>query len=180
MRRSLVLSAALLAAFLRLAEAQTPDDLIFNDGFDLLIPGSGCVAHEQCASGTCVDGVCCTSDCTGTCRSCNLPGSEGTCTAIPNGQDPANECGAVSCAGYYWGWQANICWERADVSAQQASCDGAGACRSTATECGASGASGRGEYFVECYQIDCLRPNFATCHGTLEGTCNYIPGCIPL
>ena len=30
--------------------------------------------------------------CTGTCRSCALPGSAGACTAVPNGQDPLGQC----------------------------------------------------------------------------------------
>ncbi|MEZ4297276.1 MAG: hypothetical protein R3B70_20095, partial [Polyangiaceae bacterium] len=47
-----------------------------------------------------IDGVCCSTTCTGTCKACNLAGSQGTCTNIPNGQDPANECiGVTTCDG---------------------------------------------------------------------------------
>jgi hypothetical protein len=35
-----------------------------------------------CASGICVDGVCCNEACDGTCRACNLAGSEGICDPI--------------------------------------------------------------------------------------------------
>jgi len=48
--------------------------------------------QESCPSGYCVDGYCCNSACSGTCDACNLAGSEGTCSNIPDGQDPDNEC----------------------------------------------------------------------------------------
>jgi hypothetical protein len=63
-------------------------------------PGKLCALPSECASGFCVDGVCCESDCSGVCQSCNLPGSVGTCAKIAEGQDPAGECpGAVVCNG---------------------------------------------------------------------------------
>jgi hypothetical protein len=40
-----------------------------------------------CLTGLCVDGVCCDSTCTGTCRSCALAGSAGTCSVVRNGVD---------------------------------------------------------------------------------------------
>ena len=58
--------------------------------------------NDACASKVCVDGVCCESSCTGTCQSCALSGSKGTCKPIPDTQDPDKECqGAdpVHCAG---------------------------------------------------------------------------------
>lgn len=54
--------------------------------------GSVCAASGECASGFCVDGVCCSTSCTGTCKRCNVAGSIGTCTNIPAGTDPDNEC----------------------------------------------------------------------------------------
>jgi len=66
----------------------------------LLNNGSACTLGSQCLSGQCVDGVCCNSSCSGICQRCSLPGSVGTCTVIPNGQDPDNECsGATTCNG---------------------------------------------------------------------------------
>ena len=66
--------------------------------------GQACAAGTACLSGTCTDGVCCNAACGGTCQACNVAGSTGTCTSIPNGQDPANECpGNTSCNG------ANAC-----------------------------------------------------------------------
>jgi len=51
-----------------------------------------CSAELQCASGFCVDGVCCGSACTGPCRSCNQPGKDGMCLAYQQGTDPNREC----------------------------------------------------------------------------------------
>jgi hypothetical protein len=54
----------------------------------------------SCASGICsVDNVCCTAACTGQCQSCVLPGSVGTCTNVPAGQDEGTCIGTSSCDG---------------------------------------------------------------------------------
>jgi hypothetical protein len=39
-----------------------------------------CLATTQCCSGFCRDGYCCNSGCSGQCNSCNVAGSQGTCT----------------------------------------------------------------------------------------------------
>ncbi len=54
--------------------------------------GSPCALSGECASGFCVDGVCCSTSCTSTCKRCNIAGSLGTCSNIPAGTDPDNEC----------------------------------------------------------------------------------------
>jgi hypothetical protein len=74
-----------------------------------LANGEGCTAASaaSCASGQCVDGVCCeTAGCTGACMACNVHGSEGTCVLALAGTEVAGSC-----------------------SNGQA-CDGAGACKS--------------------------------------------------
>ena len=64
------------------------------------VTGIGCGTGADCPSGFCVDGVCCNTACNGTCQSCNVPGSPGTCTPIAAGTDPAGECGAgAACDG---------------------------------------------------------------------------------
>jgi hypothetical protein len=54
--------------------------------------GTACTAAQQCATGFCVDGVCCGTACTEPCYACNLGASAGTCTAVAAMQDPAGEC----------------------------------------------------------------------------------------
>ena len=51
--------------------------------------GTECAYPEQCASGSCVDGVCCRQTACGTCETCRSPG--GTCVRLPPGIDP-NSC----------------------------------------------------------------------------------------
>jgi hypothetical protein len=62
--------------------------------------GKKCTLPNDCSSGSCVDGYCCNTACSGTCQACNLPGYYGSCSPIPNGQDPADECpGQKTCNG---------------------------------------------------------------------------------
>ncbi len=65
----------------------------------LLGNGTACAIGNECQSGNCIDGVCCNSTCSGLCQACNVAGSAGACTSIPNGQDPANECASGACNG---------------------------------------------------------------------------------
>jgi len=69
--------------------------------------GYACSSSAECASGFCVDGICCATACTGTCMACNVTGSAGTCSPVPQGQSDANS--SPICAGL---------------------CDGQGACLS--------------------------------------------------
>ena len=52
--------------------------------------GEACGCDRDCQSGFCVDGVCCNSDCTGTCRACNVQGSPGICALVPGGRHAAH------------------------------------------------------------------------------------------
>jgi len=58
--------------------------------------GTACSSASICASGSCVDGVCCESACDGACVSCNQTGRAGKCTAYTIGSDPESECGGGS------------------------------------------------------------------------------------
>jgi hypothetical protein len=71
--------------------------------------GQTCSTSAPCASGFCVDGVCCENACTAKCMACNVPGRVGQCSPSPSGSDPNNDCGSGS----------DVC---------RSSCDGAGAC----------------------------------------------------
>jgi MYXO-CTERM domain-containing protein len=82
--------------------------------------GQACVRDAACAGNVnCVDGVCCDSPCTGTCRSClkNQTGlaADGTCGDILDDTDPANEC--AKDVGYPASCEA------------PGLCDGTGSCR---------------------------------------------------
>jgi MYXO-CTERM domain-containing protein len=81
--------------------------------------GEGCTAAtaSQCASGFCVDGVCCdVAACTGACKSCSVPGMEGTCVLAKAGAEVAGSCEAGK------------------------ACDGAGSCKAkNGVPCAAAG-----------------------------------------
>ncbi|MFT3771204.1 MAG: hypothetical protein QM820_37795 [Minicystis sp.] len=57
--------------------------------------GLGCKVDGDCVNGSCAGGVCCETDCSGPCRSCNkedtgLP--NGLCAPVPAGKDPGGIC----------------------------------------------------------------------------------------
>ncbi len=132
-------------------------------------PGGFCSEQSECAGGLiCVDSVCCSSACTGSCQACDLVGSTGTCSSVADDQDPDAECGAVDCDGFYFGWQGDTCFEKADVTAAGATCDGSGSCATTADECSAH--SARGDAQITC-DSTCQEPNLSTCSGSTSGTC---------
>jgi hypothetical protein len=136
-------------------------------------PGGFCDEPSDCGAGLfCVDSVCCNSACNGTCQACDLPGSVGTCTNVPNGQDPDGECPGVACTSYYWGWLGDWCYRKADVSAASASCNGAGACRTAAQECSAQ-TTRSSSVQVTCDSY-CQDPRGGTCAGTTAGACDNV------
>ncbi len=135
-------------------------------------PGGFCNIQSECGSGlTCVDSVCCGSACAGECEACDITGSVGTCTLVGDGQDPDAECGAVDCSGYYFGWQGDICFEKASLSAAGATCDGTGSCASTVEEC--TNQTVRGNAQVTC-DTTCQSPDLASCVGTSAGNCTNL------
>jgi hypothetical protein len=108
-----------------------------------VLNGKPCSANEQCRSGLCIDDVCCSSACSNACSACDIPGSEGTCTPVPAGQDPDQECaqdppatcardgtcdGQGNCRRYQAGTQcaAGSCTVNTEYAAS--TCDGNGAC----------------------------------------------------
>ncbi len=136
-------------------------------------PGDGCDEDSDCADGVCsVDGVCCDTRCDGTCRACDLVGSEGTCVDVPVGQDPDLECDSVACTGYYFGFVEGTCYLRAAVSADVSSCGGAGACQTAETVCATAA---QGEASTSCHP-ECQEPTAGTCEGTTPGACTNITG----
>lgn len=137
-------------------------------------PGGFCTINAQCAGGlSCVDNVCCSSACTGSCEACDIPGSEGTCTLVAQGADPDSECGAISCGDYFNGWIGDQCYDKADVPGNVAGCDGAGACQDAADLCPSQGQGG----VVETCDALCQSPSAGTCSGQTDPVCNNVnPG----
>ena len=90
--------------------------------------GTVCSAAAECGSGLCEQGFCCDVSCQGLCKSCALPGSAGTCTNVPAGQDPLAQCPADAAA----------------TCKRDGFCDGSGACRNyqTGTQCAAGTCAG--------------------------------------
>lgn len=115
-----------------------------------------CSAASPCATGACVDGFCCDVPCTGICEACNVPGSEGKCTAT-KGKPAHGKCDGDAdgvCAG---------------------SCDGTNraACTYPEVECGKSSCAG-GDATVapKCKAGTCPTPTKQTCAlGCYEDGC---------
>jgi hypothetical protein len=111
--------------------------------------GTACSSASTCASGFCVDGVCCESACDGTCVSCNQAGRAGKCSVYAQGSDPETECtfGLGACRATCNG--AGACdYPRAGTPCGTGcqSCDGNGMCVDApdASSCAAGGAGGAG------------------------------------
>src|SRR6185437_9354079 len=64
--------------------------------FPLQGQGSACAAANECASGFCVEGVCCDRACDGACQACTAAltgGANGVCApAMDGGVDPRGLC----------------------------------------------------------------------------------------
>jgi MYXO-CTERM domain-containing protein len=124
--------------------------------------GQPCARDAACeGNANCVDGVCCDSGCTGTCRSClkNRTGlaSDGLCGNILDDADPENEC--TIDVGYPASCKA------------PGTCDGQGACRvyakvatvakapvcsgSTLTQTSCDGAGNLDPHETSCYPYKC-------------------------
>jgi hypothetical protein len=116
--------------------------------------GQACTANEGCASGACVDGLCCNTTCAGACQACDIAGHEGTCTPVPKGQDPDDECamdppasckldgtcdGQGACAHYAVGAECMPGTCAAGVEHAGGSCNGQGQCLAGATQACKSG-----------------------------------------
>lgn len=135
--------------------------------------GGPCTRSQDCQGGLgCVDSTCCTTSCNGPCEACNVAGSEGACTAIGAGADPAGECDGFTCTGYYVGFTggSDVCTTRQAVSDSQASCDGARHCRTADMLCPLQLP---GATQIDCNDT-CQSPHMGTCSGTTPGVCDNL------
>jgi hypothetical protein len=98
--------------------------------------GSCCAANQGQAcnyTGTCVQGQ---YQCDGT--TCGA-----TVSNIANNTDPYNECSALTCANYVYGWSGNTCQRYSASTASNGMCNGSGACyTSYANSCGTPAQNG--------------------------------------
>jgi hypothetical protein len=141
--------------------------------------GKACADGAECVSHFCAQGFCCNSACNGTCRSCGLPGTLGTCTSVPNGAaDPQGTCqnkgaatcetdglcdGKGACRLYVAGTEclAATCPAGASMLTQARTCDGVGNCQAPATlACAPFKCNGAQACNAACTSdADCLAPN---------------------
>ena len=164
----------------------------------LVEAGGACDAPTDCKSGFCFDRVCCRSDCAGSCQSCTVEGSVGTCTSVPVGADPRGDCpddGLASCGrnGFCDGTGACALYPAGAICRAQscagstvshaARCDGAGVCGATSSDscgpyrCNDAGAACRADCAGDadcvggaaCVNGSCgPKPPGATCAGAAD------------
>lgn len=122
--------------------------------------GVACSRSSECLSGSCVDGVCCSTPCDSICQACSAAtkasgDEDGTCGPAKEGSDPHNDC------------------EDEPVSScdRNGLCDGAGQCQlyAAGTLCQAPDCTGNSktELFANAYSCDgsgtCGASNVVTC-----------------
>jgi hypothetical protein len=149
--------------------------------------GHSCTAATDCVSGSCADGFCCSTDCSGPCQTCAALGAIGTCIPADVNTDPRNDCqdmGASSCGTNGFCDGTGACQRYvAGVACQTAGCtgslltfagrcDGNGSCTGTPAQscapfvCGATG---------QCKQ-SCTTSTDCTAGATcMNGSCGKKP-----
>jgi hypothetical protein len=156
----------------------------------LLKVGQPCQVRADCASGYCVDGVCCATACDDRCSACTaaLTGGvvDGTCGPALGGLDPHDDCpddgacscqrngacdGAGACALYGRGFDCAACDGRDPGFAS--ACNGAGACVPASTvRC----VDAHVLAFADGGQHDCV-PFRCTTEATCLATCTSAEDC---
>ncbi len=147
-------------------------DGIDNDCDGIVDEGTACAANSQCATGYCVDGVCCTSACggglAGDCMACSVAAgaaADGTCGPVAKGTtcraaagvcDTGEACDGAStaCPADLFKPSSTIC--RASTGA----CDAAETCTGTSAACPA----------------DVLKPAGTVCRAS-GGFCDIAESC---
>ncbi len=139
--------------------------------------GANCSADADCMSTHCAQGVCCASACVGTCQSCALTGSGGTCTPVPAGQypNPRTQCtdtgaancltdglcsGAGTCQLYAKGTQCSAGSCTGATGQPPSTCNGTGSCVAPGTTSCAPYICGTGACKMTCSSnTDCASPD---------------------
>jgi hypothetical protein len=105
--------------------------------------GGTCNSNADCATGRCVDGVCCASPSCPDCESCNVSGHEGVCYAVPAGT--ADGACAAQCP--------------AGSNQMSGLCDGNGACR-PASDCPNGALCSNNQCATDCSGVGCTAGYF--------------------
>jgi len=111
--------------------------------------GTTCAGSPQCASGFCVDGICCNTACTDRCAACNLTGKIGTCSAVTGAPVAPRKACPIS--------TTDACKSQACDGVDPIACHLVGA----SATCGAAACA------------DGLETHASTCNGA--GKCNDVP-----
>jgi hypothetical protein len=141
--------------------------------------GMPCERAAQCGSNFCTDGVCCNMACKDSCYACNLMGAMGECKAVPDGQDPGDECPvqAIGTCGNIGGCNGRgackkhptgtFCGYGSCMNGTQfgnSTCDGMGMCRrGPGTSCGRYACNGNLVCWTACANADQCAPG-RTCN----------------
>ncbi len=137
--------------------------------------GASCATALDCASGNCVDGVCCNEACTASCKACDLATSKGTCSDVSGAPQ-----GTRSCAPYL-ACTAGVCRAACATSADCVSthyC--AGTCQPKKANGGACAAGGECTSGSCADSVCCNEPCAGQCASCNEsgqpGTCLAVTG----
>jgi hypothetical protein len=175
-----------------------------NGSCGLKPPGGTCADGQECMTGFCAQGVCCRTACTGTCLSCALAATAGTCSPVPSGgTDPTSTCanaGAANCdgTGFCDGKGACELYAAGTPCAPPAcpagtasqtlgrTCDGAGTCKPASTQsCAPFTCNGTACRTTCTADADCAAPNICDLQTNACGnkkrlgqTCNSVDDCL--
>jgi hypothetical protein len=159
-----------------------------NGGSTTPAPNQTCTVAAQCASGFCVDGVCCDSACDGACQSCSQTGKLGTCSPVKNTTDDAcmggSTCDNTGACRKDLGRSCSTNAECASGSCVDGVCCATAAC-GTCQACAVPGSEGKCApvgRFVD--DGDCSDKNTCNgqgdCHGKNGSACTRGGDCVSL
>jgi hypothetical protein len=134
-------------------------------------PGQSCYNSLDCASGHCVDKVCCRTACDKTCETCSLDvSSSGTCKPVPQGKNPDKECLGkdVQCGGLCDG-KGQCDFPGAGTTCGKCmACDGTGQCNATPKDDSACGVIDCDKLDTACRDYADLTQNRCASYGTCK------------
>jgi len=144
--------------------------------------GTACATGKECTSSFCVDGVCCSSTCTGQCESCNESGTEGACVPVsgePRGKRPkcagdpmlcGGTCDGIDVTRCKYAPASKDCGSKCEAAtATPKKCDGSGECLASTQACAPFGCDATGCRTACTVDGDCATGNRCAA-----------PNCVPI